>query len=68
MPVAKADTPRRACLLLEDAAASTLVGVTFLAENAAPDPKIVEKEKLLEPLLEKPAHPVTWTLFHLNDE
>jgi hypothetical protein len=68
MPVAKADAPKRACLLLEDAAGNTLVGVTFLKGEASSDPKLVEKEKLLEPLLEKPAHPVTYTLYHINDE
>lgn len=67
-PDARANAVKSAGLLLEDAASNTLVDVTFLAENAVSDPKLVEKEKLLAPLMEKPAHPVIYILFHFNDE
>jgi hypothetical protein len=32
------------------------------------DPKVAEKRTLLDPLMEKPARQVTYTLYHFSDE
>ena len=64
----KGDPFQRRSYLLEDAAGSALVGVAFLRGEVIMDPKVVEKRKLLGPMLEKPERVATYTLFHFLDE
>lgn len=65
---AKADSFKRAYLLLEDAVNNVLLGVTIHKGDVLSDPKVTEKRTLLDPLTEKPVRRVTYTLYHLNDE
>ncbi len=67
-PALKNDAFKRRSFLIEDATGSALVGVAFLRGEVVMDPKVVEKRKLLGPLLEKPERVATYTLFHFLDE
>ncbi len=68
VPAAKADSFKRAYLLLEDAVNNVLIGVTIHKGDVLSGPKVAEKRKLLDPLMEKPARQVTYTLYHFSDE